>query len=271
MAQHIEVASVEKQSAAIARCIKANDVRGRFPDELNSRVANEISKRYAARYSPKRAVVGWDVRLSSPEIAEGIIDGLRSQGVDVYCLGQVATELVYFAAQFLSRKGVEVGFMVTASHNPKEYNGIKIVGPNAKPFYVENGLEKLSIPVTAHPSDRPGTFLKYDILPHYLAFLSGQVDFDALNGLTILFNSGNGCAGQLISAIAQKYRLDIVHINELGDGHFPNGVPNPLLTVCRKSTAKKIQDYDVDFGVAFDGDADRCFFFDHSGDFIESY
>jgi len=267
----LQISSNGEYSAAIKSCLKANDIRGRFPDQINANIAFEIARRYAQRYEPRKVVVGWDIRLSSPEIAQGIVDGFRGSGVDVYCLGQVATELVYFSGFTLYKRGIDAGFMVTASHNPQGYNGIKIIGPNAKPFYSENGLNDLLIGLTSAQTKTKGRLFRYDIVPEYLLHIEKIVDVNCLSGVKIFINSGNGCGGELVEQISQKYCIPIIHDNAKPDGKFPNGVPNPLLLKCRDQTSVAMKDIDVDFGVAFDGDADRCFFFDPNGVFIESY
>ncbi len=252
-------------------CFKAYDVRGRIPDQLNEDIACRIGKAYAAVIKPKTVVVGHDIRLTSEAIKAALVDGLCSQGVDVLDIGLCGTEEIYFATSHL---GVDGGIAVTASHNPKDYNGMKFVRAESKPISGDSGLKEIEALAAQNTfSDAPqrGTYEQVSTLDAYIQHLLTYVDVAALKPLHIVCNAGNGGAGRVIDALESHLPFTFTKLHHNPDGHFPNGVPNPLLVENRAVTADEVRAQGADLGVAWDGDFDRCFFFDHHGEFIEGY
>jgi phosphomannomutase len=252
-------------------CFKAYDIRGRIPDELNRDLAYAISRAYAQWLTPRRVAVGYDVRLTSPEFAGAVRQGLTDSGVDVVDLGRCGTEQVYFATFHLKLDG---GVMVTASHNPADYNGLKLVREDARPISADTGLKDIERLVLADEfpaTSRVGSVESIDLLGAYVEHLLTYVDRDALKPLTIVSNPGNGGAGVVVEALAPHLPFRIVKLNHDPDGSFPNGIPNPLLPERRDATARRVVEAKADAGIAWDGDFDRCFFFDETGGFIEGY
>ncbi len=252
-------------------CFKAYDIRGRIPDELNEDIACRIGKAYAAYLKPKKVVVGYDIRLSSQSITDALISGLTDSGVDVLLLGECGTEEIYFATFHYQLDG---GIIVTASHNPKEFNGMKFVKDGSKPISGDSGL--LAIKSLAENNDFldaeiRGTVTSLDHRAAYIDHLLGYIDPDKLKPLKIVVNAGNGCAGAVIDALEMQLPFEFIKLHHEPDGSFPNGVPNPLLPKNRPVTIEAIQSSGADFGVAWDGDFDRCFLFDENGQFIEGY
>jgi phosphomannomutase len=256
-------------------CFKAYDIRGRVPEDLNEAVAYRIGQAFVELRRPARMVVGRDMRLSSPSLSDALIEGLVSKGVDVLDIGMCGTEMLYFATAHLESEGVDGGIMVTASHNPADYNGMKIVGRGARPVHGGNGLKEIEALVAdgylaAGPSPR-GRVEKPYLLPDYISNLMGYVEADSLLGMKVVTNPGNGGAGLVVDALENALHCEFVKVNHEPDGTFPNGVPNPLLPENRSSTSEAVQASGADFGVAWDGDFDRCFLFDEQGEFIEGY
>jgi len=252
-------------------CFKAYDIRGRIPDELNRDLTYAIARAYARWLSPRRVAVGYDVRLTSPEFAEAVRDGLTDSGVDVVDIGRCGTEQVYFATFHLKLDG---GVMVTASHNPADYNGLKLVREDAKPISADTGLkdiERLVLDGETAKAAKKGSVEKVDLLDAYVKHLLTYVDPKALRPLTIVSNPGNGGAGVVMEALAPHLPFRLVKLFHEPDGSFPNGIPNPLLPDRRDATARKVVEAKADVGVAWDGDFDRCFLFDERGGFIEGY
>jgi len=252
-------------------CFKAYDIRGRVPDELDTRLAAKIGLAAAKVLGLKKTVIGRDARLSGPEIAAALADGLAAGGSRVFDLGLCGTEEIYFAAADLD---VDAGIMVTASHNPADYNGMKIVLKDAVPVGRENGLagiEEMAAGMEeVETKDDPGPEPK-DIRGRYISHILSLVDASALPPLKVVVNPGNGCAGVVLEELEEKLPFELVRINFEPDGGFPNGVPNPLLPENREATSRAVREHGADIGVAWDGDFDRCFLFDEQGSFIEGY
>jgi phosphomannomutase len=255
-------------------CFKAYDIRGKVPSELNEDLARAIGRAYAVRFAPKKVVVVRDMRLSSEAIANALMDGLQRQGVDVIDLGLGGTEMSYFGAFHLEAEGVDGGIAVTASHNPADYNGMKFVQKGAVPVSGDSGLkdiEKLAEANSFTDAATRGGRTTRDIMPAYVEHLLSYVDLATLKPLKIVANAGNGCAGIVIDALEGRLPFTFTRVHHAPDGTFPHGVPNPLLTENRKPTVDAVLATGADFGVAWDGDFDRCFFFDHEGGFVEGY
>ena len=263
-------------------CFKAYDVRGRVPDQLNEEMAELIGRAYAALVGARKVVVGHDVRLTSPALTEALCRGLTGSGVDVVDIGLVGTEEVYFATFFL---GLDGGVMVTASHNPRDYNGMKFTRAQARPISADTGLLDMEAMVASalgraaegasapsgRGATRPGAVTQVDVRSRYVEHLLSYVDETKLRPLKVVVNAGNGGAGPIVDLLEQSLPLDFVKINHRPDGSFPLGVPNPLLPENRALTAEAVVAEKADLGIAWDGDFDRCFFFDERGEFVEGY
>jgi phosphomannomutase len=255
----------------LSNCFKAYDVRGRIPEELNPESSYAIGRAYAEWLKPKRVAVGRDIRLSSAELAEALIRGLTDSGVDVLDIGLCGTEGVYFATFSQELDG---GIMVTASHNPPDYNGMKFVREQSKPISGDTGLQdirKLAEGGKFSASSRQGAVIETDIRPSYREHLLSYVDRSVLKPIRIVSNPGNGGAGLVIDLIETDLPFQFVKLHHEPDGTFPHGVPNPMLEENRAVTAQTVLREKADIGIAFDGDFDRCFFFDEQGTFIEGY
>ena len=252
-------------------CFKAYDVRGKVPSQLNEDIAWRIGRAYVEFLRPKTVAVGRDIRLSSPGIFEAFTRGVTDGGADVVDIGIGGTELAYFAT--FSRK-LDGGVMITASHNPPDYNGLKMVREEARPLSADTGL--LEIRAIAEkgefrPIERKGSITPIDIMPDYIEHLLSYVDTSNLKPLKIVVNAGNGGAGPIVDLLESHLPFEFIKIHHEPDGNFPNGVPNPMIEAKRKVTIDAVLANKADFGVAWDGDYDRCFLFDESGDFIEGY
>ena len=252
-------------------CFKAYDARGRVPEELNEEIAYRIARAYAEFIQPQRVAVGRDIRLSSADLAQAVMRGLTDSGVDVIDIGIGGTELVYFAT---FHEGFDGGIMVTASHNPPNYNGMKFVREESRPISADTGL--LEIRALAERDDfaaaaREGSATELDIMPDYIEHLLSYIDVAKLAPLKIVVNAGNGGAGPIIDRLEPHLPFEFIKLHHEPDGTFPNGVPNPMLEANRYSTIDRIKETGADLGLAWDGDYDRCFFFDEQARFIEGY
>ena len=250
---------------------KAYDVRGRLPDELNEDIAYRIGRGFAEFVKPGKVAVGRDIRLSSAQLRDALVRGLTDSGVDVYDIGLCGTEGVYFATFHESLDG---GIMVTASHNPPDYNGMKMVRERAKPISSDTGLEDIRVIAErgefASPP-RAGRRQDLDTSKTYLEHLLSYIEPSKLKALKIVVNAGNGGAGLIIDQLEKHLPFEFIKLFNQPDGHFPNGVPNPMLEENRAPTIDAIRKHKADLGLAWDGDFDRCFFFDEGGRFIEGY
>lgn len=254
---------------------KAYDIRGRVPDQLNPELARQIGRSFAAVYSLKKVVVGRDIRLSSEELGAALAEGLREMGVGVIDLGLCGTEEIYHAAFSMEADGVDGGVIVTASHNPADYNGMKLVIKGARPVTGESGLKEMARLIVSGslpaPAAAPGSLLRLDNKDNYVRHLLGYIEPQALKPLKIVVNSGNGCAGAIVDRLEKHLPFQFVRLHHEPDGTFPHGVPNPLLPENREETARAVREHHADLGIAWDGDFDRCFFWDEDGRFIEGY
>ncbi|MDR3349199.1 MAG: phosphomannomutase [Acidaminococcales bacterium] len=254
---------------------KAYDLRGKVPDELNEEMAYRIGRVFAGLLTAKKVVLGRDARLSGESIQNALAEGLTDAGCSVLDIGLCGTEMVYFATTFLKADG---GVMVTASHNPKEYNGMKFVREGSRPISSDSGLMEIadralagSFTRGAQDGPEKGLVTKVDVMGDYIGHLLSYVDSGALKPLKIVANVGNGCAGAPLEQLERRLPFKFVKLYSQPDGNFPNGVPNPILPRNRAETAAAVKREKADLGVAWDGDYDRCFLFDADGEFIEGY
>jgi phosphomannomutase len=271
------------QGSPQLECFKAYDVRGRVPDQLNKELARFIGRAYARFLLPAKVAVGHDVRLTSRELTDALCQGLAESGVEVADIGLVGTEEVYFA---VASMGLDGGIMVTASHNPRDYNGMKFTRAQARPISADSGLleiEELVMeelrrdgnvhaapPIVGRALDGHG-ITEIDVREAYVEHLLTYVEAARLRPLRVVVNAGNGGAGPVVDALESHLPLDFIKLNHEPDGRFPNGVPNPLLPENREVTSQAVIAERADLGIAWDGDFDRCFFFDETGGFVEGY
>lgn len=252
-------------------CFKAYDVRGRVPDQINEDIAYRIGRAYAEVVKPGSVVVGHDIRLTSESLKMAVANGLRDSGVDVFDIGLCGTEEIYFAT-FHAKVGG--GIAVTASHNPKDYNGMKFVREGSRPISGDSGLfdiQKLAEQNQFSSVAKRGNYQQLNTADAYVQHLLSYVDVGRLKPLKIVVNAGNGGAGQVIDHLERFLPYKFIKVHHEPDGNFPNGVPNPLLEENRAPTIDAVRAHKADLGIAWDGDFDRCFFFDENGGFIEGY
>ena len=252
-------------------CFKAYDIRGRIPDELNEEIASGIGRAFCSVFETQKVVIGHDVRQSSQALSDALAEGLMAAGANVIDLGLCGTEEIYHAAFSLE---VDGGIVVTASHNPMDFNGMKLVRAGARPISGDSGLQELHDAVLKGDfvdAAQRGTYTQISHRDVYIDHLLGYVDQQELKPLKIVVNAGNGCAGPVLDALEKNLPFEFVKIHHEPDGSFPNGIPNPILPENRPATRDAVIAHGADLGIAWDGDFDRCFLFDEKGDFIEGY
>ena len=251
---------------------KAYDVRGRIPDEINSELVYQVGRAYAAFIKPKTVCVGRDIRLTSEEFAQALIRGLTDAGVDVLDIGLCGTEGVYFATFYWKLDG---GIMITASHNPPDYNGLKLVREQSKPVGSDTGLKDIAALIASGKLPAPaavkGKVTKLETSKEYVDHLLGYVNRKSLRKLKVMVDAGNGGAGLSVDKLEPHLPFEFIKVRHEPNGKFPHGVPNPMIEESRVATIDAIRHHRADFGVAWDGDFDRCFLFDETGAFIEGY
>jgi phosphomannomutase len=252
-------------------CFKAYDLRGRVPEELNEEVAYRVGRAFVDFLSAKSVVVGHDIRLTSASLCDALVRGLTEAGADVVHIGQCGTEEVYFATFEL---GVDGGICVTASHNPMDYNGMKLVQRGSRPISNDSGLLDIREIAESGIFKTPlsvGSVQRRDMRPEYVKHLLTYVDVNQFKPLKVVVNPGNGGAGAVVEALEPFLPLQFVKVHFQPDGNFPNGIPNPILVENQGVTSRAVIEAGADLGIAWDGDFDRCFFFDEKGTFIDGY
>ncbi len=252
-------------------CFKAYDIRGQIPSQLNPDVAYRIGNATAKYLNARKIVVGRDIRLSSQELTDAVCQGITDAGCEVLDIGLGGTEMVYFGTSHL---GADGGIMVTASHNPADYNGLKIVREEARPISGDTGLQdirRLAEKDERLLNEAKGERRERSIFDDYIAHLLTYIDLDTLKPLKLVVNPGNGGAAIAMDGLESKLPFELIKVNYEPDGTFPNGIPNPMILENQSVTAEAVVESGADMGIAWDGDFDRCFFFDEKGGFIEGY
>ncbi len=253
-------------------CFKAYDIRGKVPDELNEDLAYKIGFHCAKYLHAEKIIIGHDVRKSSGALSSSLAKGINDAGCSVVDIGLCGTEMIYFGTSFLEADG---GIMITASHNPPEYNGLKFVKKNSVPMGYNSGLNEIEKIITEKNSidvcDVKGSVSELDLMDDFIKNLEQFYDVKKIKPLKVVVNSGNGCAGLALDKLEKILPVEMIKIFNTPDPEFPNGVPNPLLPDNRSHTIEAVKKHNADLGVAWDGDYDRCFFFDERGNFIEGY
>ena len=264
----------------IPSCFTAYDIRGKVPRELDEKLAALIGLAFVEQFAAKKIIVGRDMRLSSPVLSAALCEAVQRYGADVIDIGLCGTEEVYHAVFSGVEDGIDGGIMITASHNPADYNGMKIVQREARPVSGDTGLLDMAAKVTDQQwvdnvvqseAGRVGSYMQREDKQFYIQHLLGSVAVDRLQPMKIVVNPGNGCAGPIIDLLEASLPFTFIRLNETPDGTFPNGVPNPLLPEKRAVTADAVREHGADLGIAWDGDFDRCFFYDENGRFVEGY
>ncbi len=257
-------------------CFKAYDIRGQLGTELNEDIAYRIGRAFGQFLKPENIVVGGDIRLTSKALKNALTEGLRDSGVNVTDLGMTGTEEIYFATSYLNMDG---GVEVTASHNPMDYNGLKLVRENSKPISGDTGLkdiQKLAEENNFPAIAKRGSLTEASVMTAYVDHLMTYIDPENFTPLKLVVNAGNGAAGPVVDALELALKeknipVELIKIHHEADGNFPNGIPNPLLVENRQDTRDAVLKHGADMGIAWDGDFDRCFLFDEKGQFIEGY
>ncbi len=257
-------------------CFKAYDIRGKLGEELNEDIAYRIGRAYGEYLKPKQVVVGGDIRLTSETLKTALSEGLMDSGANVIDLGMTGTEEIYFATSHLKADG---GIEVTASHNPMDFNGMKLIREESKPISGDTGLldiQKLAEENDFSPVTNKGTLTKKSCMKAYIEHLFTYIDLNSIEPMKLVVNAGNGSAGPVIDDIEQEFKknntpIEFIKVNHQPDGNFPNGIPNPLLPENRSDTTDAVIKHKANMGIAWDGDFDRCFLFDEKGNFIEGY
>lgn len=258
-------------------CFKAYDIRGKLGEELNDDIAYRIGRAYGTFLGEgKTVVVGGDARLTSATLKLALANGLMDAGTNVIDLGMTGTEEVYFATFYL---GVDGGIEVTASHNPLDYNGMKLVREGSKPISGDTGLKDIQRMAEANespPISQRGTLVQQSCLTAYVQHLLTYIDIQNIEPLKLVVNAGNGAAGHVVDALEAEFQrlhipITFIKVHNEPDGTFPHGIPNPLLPECRADTSNAVLAHNANMGIAWDGDFDRCFLFDENGGFIEGY
>lgn len=251
---------------------KAYDIRGKVPGDLNVDLAYKVGKAIVKYLNAKKVLIGMDVRKSSPELSEALSKGITENGADVYDLGLCGTEMIYFGTPHLN---ADAGVMITASHNPPEYNGLKFVKKGSVPMGYDSGLNDIEQMVLKGDYEvekvHNGKVEKIDIMNDFIDNLKQFYDAKKINPFKVVVNAGNGCIGPALDALEPYLPIKMIKVFHEPDSNFPNGVPNPLLPENRQPTIDVLLENKADLGVAWDGDYDRCFFFDEKGNFIEGY
>lgn len=253
-------------------CFKAYDIRGKLGVELNEEIAYRIGRAYAKFLKPSTVVLGGDVRATSEALKLSLSNGLRDEGVNVIDLGMTGTEEIYFATSYLNTDG---GIQVTASHNPIDYNGMKLVKAKSKPISGDTGLNEIKRLAEENNFGEVaairGSYEQRSVLEEYVNHLLSYIDLTAIKPMKLVVNAGNGAAGHVIDALEKHLPFEFIKIHHNPDATFPNGIPNPLLVENRDATRDAVIAHGADLGIAWDGDFDRCFLFDENGDFTEGY
>jgi phosphomannomutase len=251
---------------------KAYDIRGKVPMDLNSELAYKVGKVLTKYLNCKTVVIGRDIRESSPELSKALANGIIDAGSNVFDLGLCGTEMIYFGTQFLDS---DAGVMITASHNPPEYNGLKFVKKGSVPLGYESGLNEIESLILKNkiPSNAPvkGNVIPTNVMNKFIKNLSKFYDASKMKPYKVVVNAGNGCVGPALDQLEKNLPIKMIKLFHEPDSRFPNGVPNPLLPENRQPTIDALKEHKADLGVAWDGDYDRCFFFDEQGNFIEGY
>lgn len=250
-------------------CFGAYDIRGIYPAQVNEELVYRIGRFLPVLLKGRRFAIGRDMRLSGKSLSEALARGLKESGCEVYDIGLCGTEMIYFAVPHLDLDG---GIMITASHNPKHYNGMKFVKSDSVPLEKElfKELERQVQEASLPPADSFGTLRQIDIMSDYVAKMLSYLDLTVLKPYKVVVNAGNGMAGPVLEELEKQLPFELIKMDCQPDGNFPKGVPNPLLPENQAATADKVRACQADFGVAWDGDFDRCFIYDEKGRFIDA-